>query len=385
MDDDREWQPNPFSGAPGAAPPYLAGRVRHIERLERALARFRDFDPAQPSYQWPVLVGPRGTGKTVLLNELQRRIAAASTGACIYTTSPMIDADASTIIGAVECELGLATNPKRRPHLRLRGCCEAAPVAILIDEAHTLAATSTAELLNVAQIVCGQAPLLLTLAGTPHLSTLLDAAGATFQERCDFIGVGRLARKDSRDAIAVPLARHEPPLQASSLVLDAVAEDSGGYAYFVSLWGEELFAAMTANATTVAGRGIYRAAKAEVDAKRIGFYGRRFDEIDSVGLLGVAAALAEAFADAERLEARDLRTVIAHARPPTDDPDFDERALATFIELGYVWRPPGTETFESGIPSFMSYLAERATLTSVRGRFASAGGQRRRAVARKAR
>ena len=359
MDDSRPW-PNPFSGAPGAAPPHLAGREKHIERLERTLSRFRDFDPARPSYQWPVLIGPRGTGKTVLLNEFRRRIAASATDACIYVTSPMIDADASAIIGSVERELGLATDQVRAPHLRLLTCCEAAPVALLIDEAHMFAPAAAAELLNVAQIVCGQAPLLLTLAGTPHLSTLLDAAGATFQERCDFVGVGCLAQEEARDAIAVPLASHEPPLQADSAVLDAVADDCGGYPYFVSLWGEELFAAMTANTTTVASGRIYSAAKAEVDAKRVGFYGRRFDEIESVGLLGVAAALADAFADAKRLEARDIRAVIAHARPPTDDPDFDDRALATFVELGYVWRPPGTETFESGIPSFMSYLAERA-------------------------
>lgn len=321
--------------------------------------RFRRFDPVRPSYQWPVLVGPRGTGKTVLLGEFRRRIASTS-AALVYMTSPMIDADARAIIGSIEHECGLPSDEARAPHQRLLACCDAAPVALLIDEAHMFSATAAAELLNVVQIVCGQAPLLLAMAGTPHLATLLDAAGATFQERCDFIGVGCLTAGEARAAIAVPFAAHQPVLQVDAAVLEDIARDSDGYPYFVSLWGEELFAAMAKNATAVADAAICDAARREVAGRRVGFYGRRFDEIESVGLLGVATALADAFADAARMEARDIRSVIAHARPPTDDPQFDERALNTLVEVGYVWRPPRTETFESGIPSLMSYVAERA-------------------------
>ena len=351
--------PNPFSGAPGAAPPYLAGRQRHLERLEGALARFVAFDPARPAYQWPVLIGPRGTGKTVLLSEFRRRIATASQ-ARIYMTSPMIDAEARAIIGSIERECGLASDEGRAPHQRLAACCEASPLALLVDEAHMFSTAAAAELLNVAQIVCGQAPLLLAMAGTPHLGTLFDAAGATFQERCDFIGVGCLATDEARAAISVPFGAHEPVLHADAAVLARVADDSDGYPYFVSLWGEELFAAMARNAETVADAAIGDEAGREVDARRVGFYGRRFDELEGVGLLGVAAALADAFADTGRMEARDIRTVIAHARPPTDDPDFEQRALNTLVELGFVWRPPREETFERGIPSLMSYVAERA-------------------------
>ena len=217
-----------------------------------------------------------------------------------------------------------------------------------------------AELLNVAQIVCGQAPLLLGLAGTPHLSTLLDAAGASFQERCDFIGVGRLELADSMEAISVPLAAHRPALRADPEILAGIAADSGGYPFFLSLWGEALVDAMAAARVLVADSAVVEEAKRAVDARRAGFYSRRFEEMERVGLLGVAAAVADAFGDAERLDARDIRTTITHARPAHADADYDDVAFNTLVELGYVWRPPGDESYSCGIPSLMDYVRDRA-------------------------
>ena len=359
MTDGKPWLANPFSGSPGAAPPHLAGRRPHVARMKSALARFKDFDPQRPSYEWPVLIGPRGTGKTVLLGEFRRLVGDAASDAYVYLTSPAIDQDVGAAIARIEYEHGIAADERRGPHLRLIDCCRRVRVALLVDEAHMLDLDAMAELLNVAQIVCGQAPLLFGLAGTPHLATLLDAAGASFQERCDFVGVGRLAPHDAAEAISVPLAAHRPALVADREVLDTIAADSGGYPFFLSLWGEALFDAMAAAQAVVADAALYEEAKRVVDARRAGFYSRRFDEIERVGLLGVAAAVADAFTDAGRLGARDVRTTIAHARR-TPDTDYDVQAFNTLVELGYIWRPPGEEAYQSGIPSLMGYVADRA-------------------------
>ena len=360
MTDARPWRPNPFSGSPGSAPPHLAGRQTHLARLNRALVQFNAFDPQRPSYQWPVLIGPRGTGKTVLLGEFRRLVGGAASDAHVYVTSPAINGDVNATIARIEYEHGIAADERRSPDLRLIDCCRHRRVALLVDEAHMLDPGAMAEFLNVAQIVCGQAPLLLGFAGTPHLATLLDAAGASFQERCDFIGVGRLEPHEAAEAISVPLSAHRPALGADREVLDAIARDSGGYPFFLSLWGEALFDAMAAADTVVADAACYEEAKRAVDARRVGFYGRRFDEIERMELLGIAAAVADAFADAERLGARDVRTTIAHARQTPEDADYDEQAFNTLVEIGYIWRPPGEEAYESGIPSLMRYVADRA-------------------------
>ena len=59
---------NPFSPGAGTPPPELAGRDRIIEDATVALARVKSGRPAKSQ----MLLGLRGVGKTVLLNEIAR-------------------------------------------------------------------------------------------------------------------------------------------------------------------------------------------------------------------------------------------------------------------------------------------------------------------------
>jgi Cdc6-like AAA superfamily ATPase len=65
---------NPFAPSAGRAPPELAGRSEILERAEIALARTRHGHAGKGL----LLVGLRGVGKTVLLNEIE--IAAEKEG-----------------------------------------------------------------------------------------------------------------------------------------------------------------------------------------------------------------------------------------------------------------------------------------------------------------
>ena len=58
---------NPFSPGAGTPPPELAGRSALIDRIKLLLARVREGRPGKSA----LLVGLRGVGKTVLLNELE--------------------------------------------------------------------------------------------------------------------------------------------------------------------------------------------------------------------------------------------------------------------------------------------------------------------------
>lgn len=57
---------NPFSPGAGTPPPELAGRSVLIDRVRVLLARIREGRPEKST----LLVGLRGVGKTVLLNEI---------------------------------------------------------------------------------------------------------------------------------------------------------------------------------------------------------------------------------------------------------------------------------------------------------------------------
>jgi Cdc6-like AAA superfamily ATPase len=58
---------NPFSPGAGTPPPELAGRGALMDRVKVLLARVRDGRTEKST----LLVGLRGVGKTVLLNELE--------------------------------------------------------------------------------------------------------------------------------------------------------------------------------------------------------------------------------------------------------------------------------------------------------------------------
>ena len=58
------WEGNPFGDGPGSIPPYLAGRDGHLAKLDIALGHFVRSANGRRAYSWPILVGPRGTGKS---------------------------------------------------------------------------------------------------------------------------------------------------------------------------------------------------------------------------------------------------------------------------------------------------------------------------------
>jgi len=64
MEEDR----NPFAPGAGTPPPELAGRGDILKQAQVALARIRQGRPAKSF----ILIGLRGVGKTVLLNEAQQ-------------------------------------------------------------------------------------------------------------------------------------------------------------------------------------------------------------------------------------------------------------------------------------------------------------------------
>lgn len=68
-EDEQAAVPNPFNAGFGVPPPYVAGRAA---LLHRVLANLQD-GPGRATYL-QVLLGGRGVGKTVLLNEVRDRV-----------------------------------------------------------------------------------------------------------------------------------------------------------------------------------------------------------------------------------------------------------------------------------------------------------------------
>ena len=245
---------------------------------------------------------------------------------------------------------------------RLIARCRGKPVAVLLDEAHTLDLEVGRILLNVSQDVRRAAPFLLVLAGTPGLLAHLGRMNASFRDRLGrgLLGIGRLSETAARDALRKPLAAHG--VSIDDAVLDSVVEHGQRYAYFVQLWGEALWSRRLAAGGTRLSAADAARARPEVAARVAECHHHRYRELEAEGLLRAALAVIPAFRDGSDASATD-REIDAALAAAGMDASGRLAAREALNRLGYVWCPPGQEppvVWQAGIPSLMGHLLDHA-------------------------
>ena len=356
---------NPFLPGDGQLPPKLSGREAEQSVLLGCLDRLKAGRPCPSNV---ILIGPRGNGKTALLRWFKRRCEKAKGVDTVWLTPKAVpgrDALASRLgpkrrflPASVSVNLGglaggewrLADDPGAFAEL-LVARCKRRPLVVLLDEAHALDAEVGGFLLNLSQEVRGEdAPFLLVLAGTPGLQDALNQMGASFWDRAEQLGVGRLSAGASAEALEVPLAREGVSLDPGALA-DVVA-DSQRYPYFIQLWGEALWNALRREGGKRVDASLAAAAQPAVSKTRGNYYENRRHEINESGLANCAVAVAEAFRFRAQLPEAALEAAVRQG-------GGDRYTLRALQALGYVWRPLGQAGpihHEPGIPSLMDYI-----------------------------
>ena len=366
-----------FAPGDGALPPMLAGREQEQNLLNRCLAQL--VGGKSPPHN-VVLIGPRGNGKTVLLNWFEdacRRVpvnvvwvapSEVRTGQalCNALLPPtrlrrLLPAKwGITEVGKAEWE---AASPSVRSLAdRLVARCRKKPIAALVDEAHTLDLNVGQLLLNASQDVRPKASFLLVMAGTPGLLAHLGKMNASFWDRLGngLLGIGRLNDAAAREALAAPLATQGVGIDDEAL--DLVVEQSQRYAYFVQLWGEALWSQRLATGETRLTAAHAAAAQPVIEARVTEYYQRRYRELEADGLLSAAAALAPLFQDGMDATATDGEVDAALAATGLDAAGR-LAAREALNGLGYIWCPPGQlrpVVWSAGIPSLMQFVLDQA-------------------------
>lgn len=366
--------PCPFMPGAGAVPPYLAGREPEQGPLGIHLDRLRlGIPPPSPL----IIVGPRGNGKTVLLEWTRRQardrgINAISLGSAMIGSEDALRRELAPrsrwngIVQAVS---------RRRERPRLDGSQAGAvtktlaklvsqrPLALLIDEAQALEPEMGTKLLLAAQsFTSSGSAFLLVLAGTPDLPSNLRKMQAPFWERSEIFPIMRLDRSAASKAIAIPLEAARRALAPEAL--ERVISESDGYPFFLQLWGKALWDQVEDAPKTLAIEDVERA-RPQVDDTRNRLYLYRYQELKSARLLGSATALAAAYADTDEVAASRVDELLGAALAAEDRPSCPE-AIAKVREslhnLGYIWSPGGSrhDVYVAGIPSLMSFVAEVA-------------------------
>ena len=333
-----------------------------------------------------IIYGPRGNGKTVLVESFRR--ACANNG---IPDAQFIDTYASSLsnlkavhdtllpvsvhgdlvrrlktaksVKALSLQISLGDPKKLNVVDALAARLIDGPLVMAVDEAHMLPVEVGRELLNASQAVRKRGlPFFLLLAGTPDIRSKMRKMGATFWGRSEKTPVGRLSSVATRQALTEPLTGFGVTFEAEALEL--AMQDIVDYPYFVQLWGESL----TSTKTDVLDYPIVSVSDAERASavfalKRNDYYRDRHEELREKGLLEVAAAVSKASLDGTSMTRDGLSRIVSAELLKAQSCSSETRHTATeevceqLIEIGYVWQ--GSGELEPGIPSLMNYVLDR--------------------------
>lgn len=311
---------NPFSPGAGSRPPEIAGRESVLHDARVALGRVIQRRSAQSQ----IFLGLRGTGKTVLLNEVRDQAEKAgylvsfieapedkSLAEMLYPLVRQVLRRLSTLEGAKHgatvalralrgfasafkvsyegFDLGVDPEPGTADsgdlQLDLPDLFEAIGRAaasagrawlLLIDEVqylkdHELAAVIVAQ----HRMAQRNLPVLVFAAGLPQIAKLSGDAKSYAERLFVFPKVGALPRVSAVDAIRKPLQEEDAEIDDDAL--DHLLDRTGGYPFFLQEWGHHSW--NTASASPIrlvdaeAATGL---ALARLDA---GFFKVRFERL----------------------------------------------------------------------------------------------------------
>lgn len=277
---------NPFSPNAGSRPPAFVGRTSILQDAETLIGRL----PRRLSVQSILMTGIRGVGKTVLLNEIARRVEQGESA--VYPifieatedrtlaellASPLrltllkLDRVAKAtdlvrkgmsclrnFLGTVKVNygdfgieldpfLGLSDSGDMEADLidLFRVVAEAAAangksILLLVDEVQYLSERELGALVMVMHRMQQLSlPLAMVGAGLPNLPGLTGNAKSYAERLFSFLEVGALSKEDSIRAIREPLENANVRIEDEAA--DFVFERSGGYPYFIQEWGYQLW------------------------------------------------------------------------------------------------------------------------------------------------
>ena len=369
---------NPFQPGSGQMPPLLAGRDAAQNDIKKLLVKL-DLPSGVPSDV--LLYGPRGTGKTVLLQWLEEYcieehkcrvlpIVPSDTMALKDQLMEALDTPQAQVTTERSSSLGISllkalvkrtvvqSSQARSLVSFLIDLANKKPLVLLVDEAHTMPAKWGRELLNVSQDVRKKAPFLLVLAGTPGLRDCLRPMKATFWIRTNKIPMGRLTESAATDAISTPL--HNAGISLDSDVLSQVVTESQCYPYFIQLWGSILWDAAKEAKCDKIDQALLDKTRGAFDYKEGMLYLEYYEELRQKHMVPVALSIAQAFEGREAISDIELHDTVAGEPVGVNPPDIVLETVRELRKLDYIWQGSEKSVWHPGIPSLMTYVQTEA-------------------------
>lgn len=311
---------NPFSPGAGSRPPELAGRENIVAAANIALARVVNGKSAQSQ----IFLGLRGTGKTVLLNEvldmaenanyLTSFIESPENKALtdmLYPQMRQVLRKLSAIEGAkhavrgafralrsfasvfkitmgdvemgVEPEPGVADSGNLEIDLAevFEAIGHAAKAAgkgwvLLIDEVQYLKDDELAAVIvAVHRMSQRNLPVLVFAGGLPQVAKLSGDAKSYAERLFIYPKIGALDEEAAKEAIQKPLRTEGADITPEAL--DLILQKTGGYPFFLQEWGHHAW--NTADVSPITLEDVEIASQQALDRLDAGFFRVRFDRL----------------------------------------------------------------------------------------------------------
>ncbi len=313
---------NPFSPGAGSPPPELVGRKNILDRSKIILGRLK----AGRSEKSFLLVGLRGVGKTVLLNEIYKHsqgegfksiLVEAHEGKSLpallipqlrqvlFSLDQIKDLNQKVKKGFrvlksflngikmkigdleisldVDPELGAADSGDLESDLPVlfEAIAEAAQgretaVAIMIDEIQYLSEKEFSSLIMAMhRISQRQLPLILIGAGLPQLVGLAGRSKSYAERLFDYPSIGPLNKSDAILALQEPAKEQGANFTAEAL--DEIISKTEGYPYFIQEWGYHSWNIAETNEINL--ENIHEATKTSLQRLDESFFRVRFDRL----------------------------------------------------------------------------------------------------------
>lgn len=367
---------SPFKPGPGKVPPAFGGRDEPLRTAKAMVDRLAV--PSDP-VAMPLLRGVRGVGKTALMAYVRHHAArvravplhieadpydddlGATCQALLRDAAPLLSktADLGRRLSSLSVVRGeVAFHP---PTPRADGSLEAlihdlvllagargVGIILTVDEVHEAEEQLLRPLVRaIHRHAQDSRPLGVILSGLPGAANQLLAEGQTYAERLATFDLGMIDGRGVTEALREPF-REDADVDVTTDVIDHVTEDSGGYPYFVQLWGEALWDVLPER-RDVRLADVPRAQRT-VDRRREDFFAGRWNRFPT----GHARDLANALA---RLGGTARMSEIARALGRADQRGLSD-ARGALIAGGHVHSPSyGRLAFT--VPGFDRWLVTR--------------------------
>lgn len=247
---------NPYTATMGKTPPVVAGRDSYVQDFAEAL-----YDGPGTHERISIVTGPRGIGKTVLLNEFEEAARQQSWIVISETTTEHFNERIrDTLLRKMrEAQPDNATDQAPPPSLRstLEECFALleqmdqqrgqAPTGIFItlDELHYAHMSDIIEFGTTMQhMIREDREIAVAMAGIPGAVKRLLAANegrnpVTFLRRANRIEMGLVPLADVADALEAPAREVDIAWTPEALKLGT--EATGGYPFMIQLVGQHAF------------------------------------------------------------------------------------------------------------------------------------------------